>query len=105
MYCCPAPFGLIIGEVGVSNCPSRLAGRIFVSRAIRAASIRTVRCDQRASLMHQSTHSVVLSTSANILNLTAKDYQTKLTFLAKTNPPAACRLQVRPHTQAQSQGS
>jgi len=31
----------------VSNCARRLAGRIFVSRAIRAASIRAVRRDQR----------------------------------------------------------
>jgi hypothetical protein len=45
--CLTAGSGSIIGEMVVSNCARRLAGRIFVSRAIRAASIRAVRRDQR----------------------------------------------------------
>src|SRR5712671_2715109 len=70
----------------VSNCARRLAGRIFMSRAIRTVSIRAVRHDQRASLMRH--HQIVLrySTSVNMLNLTAENYETMPTFLAKTKP-------------------
>ena len=50
--CLTARCGSIIGEMVVSNCARRPAGRIFVSRTIRAASIRAVRRDQRAGLMH-----------------------------------------------------
>src|SRR5712675_666755 len=45
-----------------------------------------------------STDSNVLSRFANILNLTAADYQTKLNLLAKTNPPG------RPAAAEPSQG-
>src|SRR6267154_4835887 len=84
--CLTTRCGSIIGEMVVSNCARRLAGRIFMSRAIRAVSIRAVRHDQRASLMRH--HQIVLrySTSVNMLNLTAENYETMPTFLAKTKP-------------------
>jgi len=84
--CLTARCGSIIGEMVVSNCARRPAGRIFMSRAIRDAGIRAVRRDQRYSHA-SSTDGVVLSASADILNLMAADYQTKLLHLAKTNPP------------------
>src|SRR5882757_8642218 len=80
-----ACFGPIIGEMVVSNCARRLAGRISLSRTIRAASTRAVQRDQRAGLMHHL-QLVLLINIRRYVELTAENYETKLTILAKTNP-------------------
>jgi len=69
----------------VSNCARRLAGRIFLSRTIRAASTRAVQRDQRAGLMHHL-QLVLLINIRRYVELTAENYETKSTILAKTNP-------------------
>jgi len=83
--CLTAPSGSIIGEMVVSNCARRLAGRIFLSRTIRAASTRAVQRDQRAGLMHHL-QLVLLINIRRYVELTAENYETKPTILAKTNP-------------------